>query len=76
MDGYVYYEPAPADGDHGTVSDSGIESVTVNLVDDSGKVIATATTSDGTEDVDGDGTIDPAGYYSFKGSFRGITRWW
>ena len=70
VDGYVYYEPAPANGDMDG-SDSGIESVTVNLVDDNGDVIATATTSDGTQDVDGDGVIDPAGYYSFQGVYPG-----
>ncbi len=48
-----------------------IESVTVNLVDDNDDVIATATTSDGTQDVDGDGIIDPAGFYSFEGVFPG-----
>ena len=64
VDGYVYYEPAPANGDRDG-SDTSIASVTVNLVDSNGDVIATTTTSDGFTDVDGDGVIDPAGYYSF-----------
>ena len=60
-------EPAPADGDldaghryrhrvgHG---ESAGQSMAVI-------VVATTTTSDGFTDVDGDGVIDPAGYYSF-----------
>jgi uncharacterized repeat protein (TIGR01451 family) len=71
VDGYVYYEPAPANGDMDG-SDTGIESVTVNLVDSGGNVIATVETSDGFTDVDGDGTIDPAGYYTFDGVLPGI----
>ena len=65
LEGNVYYEPAPADGVLTPVTDQGIESVTVNLVDSNGDVVATTTTSDGFIDVDGDGVIDPAGFYSF-----------
>ena len=64
IEGYTYYEPAPANNDRDG-SDTGIESVTVNLVDSNGDVVATTTTSDGFTDVNGDGAIDPAGYYSF-----------
>ena len=52
-------------------SEPGIEKVTVNLVDAGGNVVATATVSDGFTDVDGDGVIDPAGFYSFGGVLPG-----
>ena len=65
LEGNVYFEPAPADGVLTAGTDVGIESVTVNLVDSNGDLVATTITSDGFTDVDGDGVIDPAGFYSF-----------
>ena len=65
LEGNVYFEPAPADGALTAGTDAGIESVTVNLLDSNGNLVATVTTSDGFTDVDGDGIIDPAGFYRF-----------
>jgi len=48
-------------------SETGIAGVTLNLVDSSGNVVATTTSSAGTTDVDGDGNIDPEGSYLFQG---------
>ena len=42
IEGYTYYEPAPANNDRDG-ADTGIESVTVNLVDSNGDVVATTT---------------------------------
>ena len=70
IEGYTYYEPAPANNDRDG-SDTGIESVTVNLVDSNGDLVATTTTSDGFTDVNGDGVIDPAGFYSFTNLLPG-----
>ena len=49
-------------------SESGFGGVVVQLRDSGGiNVLATRTTSNGTQDVDGDGLIDPVGYYRFRG---------
>ncbi|MEP2774555.1 MAG: SdrD B-like domain-containing protein [Luteolibacter sp.] len=47
--------------------ETGIGGLTVELRDNGGTLIATQATGDGTTDVDGDGVIDPAGYYRFRG---------
>ena len=44
----------------------GVRGVTVTLKDSGGNVIATQMTSNGSQDVDGDGTIDPVGFYRFS----------
>jgi uncharacterized repeat protein (TIGR01451 family) len=49
----------------------GIAGVTVRLKNSVGAVVATMTTSDGTMDVDGDGVVDPVGYYRFGGLAAG-----
>lgn len=46
-------------------SESGIGGVLVELRNTSNVVIAAQTTSNGSQDVDGDGLIDPVGYYRF-----------
>ena len=66
--GTIYLD-IDASGDN--ESEPGIESVTMNLVDSNDNVVATVMTSDGFTDVDGDGVIDPAGYYSFEGVLPG-----
>jgi len=75
VEGYVYFEPASVtpDGDFDVTTDTGVEQVTVNLVDGSGNIVATAVTGDGTFDANGDGSIDAAdiGYYSFNGVLPG-----
>jgi hypothetical protein len=45
----------------------GLAGVTVALKDSGGTLITTRTTSDGTQDVDGDGVVDPVGFYRFTG---------
>jgi hypothetical protein len=48
--------------------ETGLGGVVVQLRDSGGvTVLATQTTSNGSQDVDGDGVIDPVGYYSFTG---------
>ncbi len=47
--------------------EEGIGGVTVELRNGSNSLIGTQITSDGTIDVDGDGVIDPIGYYRFRG---------
>lgn len=46
--------------------ESGIAGVTVQLRNGSNVLVATQTTGNGTTDVDGDGVIDPLGYYRFR----------
>ena len=75
IEGVVYYEPTAANpnGSFG-VDDTGIEQVSLSLVDASGNIIATTFTGDGTQDANGDGFINSAdiGYYSFTGIVPGI----
>ena len=75
IEGVVYYEPAATNpnGSFDAGSDTGIEQVSLNLVDASGNIIATTFTGDGTQDVNGDGLInsDDIGYYRFAGIVPG-----
>lgn len=62
------YLDSDRDGTTNGDTEPGIAGVTVALIDDaSGDIIATTVSSDGTVDVDGDGTIDPVGSYVFPG---------
>lgn len=79
----VYYDP---DGDGATAGyeagEVGLDDVTLNLIDcvngtcgdSDDKVIASTTTSDGTTDVDGNGSADPIGTYLFDGLTTGTYR--
>lgn len=51
--------------------ENGIGSVTVVLRDSANTIIATQLTGSGNFDVDGDGVVDPAGYYRFLGLAAG-----
>ena len=59
------------DADHDGVQDAGETGLGGVLVTLSGAASGTQYTSDGTQDVDGDGVIDPVGYYRFKGLANG-----
>jgi hypothetical protein len=50
-----------------SVGEQGISGRVVELRDSLNAVIATQTTGTGSNDVDGDGVIDPSGYYRFRG---------
>lgn len=47
-------------------SENGIGGITLQLRDGANSLIGTQVTGDGSNDVDGDGTIDPVGYYRFR----------
>lgn len=51
--------------------ESGIGGINVVLRDNTNTIIATQVTGNGAVDVDGDGTVDPAGYYRFSGLSAG-----
>ena len=51
--------------------EAGIGGVTVVLRDSSNAIVGTRVTGNGSTDVDGDGVIDPAGYYQFHGLAAG-----
>ncbi len=68
------HQPAGEDGIPGTADDeTGVPGATMVLFKDDngngmldeGELIWVQETSDGTQDVDGDGVIDPVGYYNF-----------
>jgi len=46
--------------------ETGLGGVLIELRDDQGDLLASQTTGDGTQDVDGDGVVDPVGYYRFR----------
>lgn len=52
-------------------TETGLGGVLVELLNGSDQVIATQTTSQGSQDVDGDGLIDAAGVYRFRGLAAG-----
>lgn len=52
-------------------NESGLGGVTVTLKNAGGAIIATMTTSNGSQDVDNDGVVDPVGYYRFTGLAAG-----
>lgn len=58
---------ADSDGD-GVIDagETGIAGVVVELRDNSNQLLASQTTSNGSQDVDGDGVADPVGYYRFR----------
>ena len=71
-------------GNDGTFNgaDVGIPGVTVNLYEDTNgngvvdagdALIGTQTTSNGSQDVDGDGNTDPVGYYRFRNLAEGLS---
>ncbi len=49
----------------------GLGGVTVTLKDSGGATLATEVTSNGSQDVNGDGAVDPVGYYHFGGLSAG-----
>lgn len=75
IEGYVYFEPAAGtpNGVLDNSTDSGIEQVSLNLLDSGGNIIATTTTADGSSDANGDGVVNAAdiGYYNFAGILPG-----
>jgi protocatechuate 3,4-dioxygenase beta subunit len=62
-----------ADGDGAVdASESGIAGLQVELRNGSNLLISSQNTSDGSQDVDGDGITDPVGYYRFRGLAAGV----
>lgn len=48
-------------------NEAGLGGVLVEIRDHQNQLLASQLTSDGTQDVDGDGVVDPVGYYRFRG---------
>ncbi len=60
------------DTNNNGTGDIGIGGVSLDLVADNGRVVATVTTSDGTKDVDGDNNVDAIGYFYFSNVPTGV----
>jgi hypothetical protein len=54
-------------GGSADAGEEGLGGRMIELRNEANTLIATQTTGDGTRDVDGDGVIDPVGYYRFRG---------